>query len=43
MEIVGEEFGEVFWRRHRRKIALEKLEKGFLYDFSSRVSIFGGH
>jgi len=43
MEIVGGEFGGLFWRRHRRETALEKLGESFLYNFSSEVNISGGH
>jgi len=43
MEIIAEEFGGVFQRRHRGETALGKLGGGFLCDFSSRVSTSGGH
>jgi len=43
MEIARKEFGGVFQRRHGRETALGRLGGGFLCDFSSRVSISGGH
>jgi len=42
MEIVRREFGGVFWRKHREETALGRLGGGFLCNFSSRVSTFGG-
>ena len=41
-EIVGGEFGGVFQRRHGGETASGRLEESFLYNFSSRVSTFGG-
>jgi len=41
MEIVREEFWEVFWR-NGEETALGRLGEGFLCNFSSRVSTSGG-
>ena len=41
-EIVGGEFGGVFWRRNKEETAPGGLGGGFLYSSSSRVNTLRG-